>query len=52
MGYDDVTMTISATLDKHGGAEQEEHKKLWKELQDEIRRLVEQEKYAAIQAYA
>ena len=50
MGWDCMTLEINASLDRHGGPEQERDDQLWEELKEEVRKIVEQEKYKPIHA--
>lgn len=48
MGYDCATLTIRASLDRHGDDRQDRDARLWDELLEEVRKIVRQEKYDPI----
>ena len=48
MGYDHVTITINAHLDRHGDDRQERDDTLWAELQEEIKTLTQSAKYKTL----
>ncbi len=50
MGWDAAHLEVVASLDRHGGDKQPLDDKLWEELREEVRKIVEQEKYKVIHA--
>lgn len=48
MGADSVTITIFVSLDRHGDERQERDDKLYEELKEKIRQLLEDPKFAPI----
>lgn len=48
MGWDSGTITVYVSLDRHGDDRQERDDKLYEELKEEIRKVIQQPKYAPI----
>lgn len=48
MGWESRTFKVHVSLDRHGGDRETEADRLWEELKDELRTIVNKRKYEAL----
>lgn len=48
MGWESCTFKVHVSLDRHGGDREVEADRLWEELKDELRKVVNQRKYDSL----